>query len=115
MNQEGKSIWISAPVVWTLIVTAVGLTVFYFKNQSAFAEKLTTVKTEISTELVASIKSDADIRAIDLQRIATLEEAMKTLKENTTETRNDVKNLSGDVKSLGSDVRSLLQYVGVKK
>lgn len=82
-------ITIGIGLLWTTIMTTASVVGVYYTNQSGIAEKVNIAKTEINNN-----------RVEDLQRIATLEEAVRTMKDNTTDIRNDVK--------------SLLQFVGVK-
>lgn len=100
MKEKGQ-ITFGFGVLWASITTTLSIAGVYFTNQAAIADKVNIAKTEIYTDIGANQKTEADNRAADLQRIATLEEAIKTLKDNSTETRNDVK--------------ALLQFVGVRK
>lgn len=69
-------------IIWTVVVSTASVVGVYFTNQTAIAQKVNDAKTEFAKDISS-----------DRQDIATLKEAVNTLKENSTETRNDVKEI----------------------
>lgn len=73
---------IGVGILWTGISTTAAVTGVYFSNQSTITEKVTAAKESVAVEISAN-----------KQRISTLEEAVKNIKENQIEQGRDIKEI----------------------
>lgn len=87
MKRNKGQMTMGVGVLWAIITTTLGVAGSYYTSASTINEKINESAAVINSEI-----------STDRERIATLEEAIKTIKDSQQETRSDVKEILRRVK-----------------
>lgn len=93
MKTNKGQITLGLGILWTTIFTTFSIAGAYFSNQANVAGKINETAVAINANIsTVTEKINADISE-DRQRLSSLEEAIKTIKENSVENTRDIKEI----------------------